>query len=503
MDPPTPETIARYVEAGVWQRRRIHQIIDARAADDPDREAAVDQGRRLTYSALVAASNSVARFLVDAGVGDGDRVAIQSPNRVELAITHLACSRVGATFVPLSHAWRRTELRHLLVTSRAVVAIVPDDRLGAIPELPHLRLVRTLDDLGDVLATPAEHVDLSSDPDLPRYVMVSSGTTSLPKLSLWSDNNLWYFGEIWSRAVALNFQDRVVGLAPAGTGAVGYVYGVLFPLLRGATSILLERWDPVAAIELLETQRATLAVAVPTQIVKLLEQPGIEWSNVARLRAVTNAGAPMPPAAAERLEVAWDCRIQTVYGATDGGVPLMTTIDDPAVKRRTSVGRPVPFTDLRVVAGELQWRGPTKSFGYLNDPARTEEAFTADGHYRSGDLAEADADGYYRIVGRAKDMIIRGGQNISPREVEEAVVSHPAISEVLAFGIPDEVYGERVGVAVTLRDGESLDLDALTGFLADREVARFKLPERLDVLAELPKTASGKLSRAEVLKRIG
>jgi acyl-CoA synthetase (AMP-forming)/AMP-acid ligase II len=503
MDPPTPETIARHVESGVWQRRRIHAIVDDRAGDDPDREAAVDQTRRLTYAELVAASNSVARFLLDAGVRDGDCVAIQSPNRVELAVVHLACSRVGATFVPLSHAWRRTELRHLLGVSRAVVAIVPGDMLGAVPELPHLRLVHTLDDLGDVLATPADHVDDSSDPNLPRYVMVSSGTTSLPKLSLWSDNNLWYFGEVWSRAVALSFKDRVVGLAPAGTGAVGYVYGVLFPLLRGATSILLERWDAVEAIGLLERERATLATAVPTQIVKLLEQPGLEWADVARLRAVTNAGAPMPPAAAERLEVAWGCRIQTVYGATDGGVPLMTTIDDPAAKRRTSVGRPLPFTDLRIVDGELQWRGPTKSFGYLNDPARTAEAFTADGHYRSGDLAEADGDGYFRIVGRAKDMIIRGGQNISPREVEEAVGSHPAISEVLAVGVPDEVYGERVCVAVTLRDGAQLDLGGLTDFLAGLEVARFKVPERLEVLSELPKTASGKLSRAEVLKRIG
>lgn len=181
----------------------------------------------------------------------------------------------------------------------------------------------------------------------------------------------------------------------------------------------------------------------------------------------------------------------------------MTTIDDPAEKRRTTVGRPLPHTDLRLESGELLWRGPTKSFGYLNDAARTAEAFTDDGHYRSGDLAEADADGYYRIAGRAKDMIIRGGQNISPREVEEAAGSHPAVSEVVAVGVPDAVYGERVCVAVTLRDGAQLDLEDLTGFLAGRDVAKFKLPERLVVLPELPKTASGKLSKAEVRRLIG
>jgi acyl-CoA synthetase (AMP-forming)/AMP-acid ligase II len=452
---------------------------------------------------------------------------VQSGNRVELAVGHLACGLAAATFVPLSDAWRESELRHILAVSDAVVAIVPESRpdhdfLAALDglraSLPGLRLVACADGRGDfdlraVLAGAAGDMGVPGDPDLPRYVMVSSGTTSVPKLSLWTDNNLFAFGEVWARSVALSFKDRVVGLAPAGTGAIGYVYGVLFPLLSGATCVLLERWDPAAALSLMAREHASVVAAVPTQLVKLLSERGLAGIDLPALRVVTNAGAPMPPEVAARLERLWDCRIQTVYGATDGGVPLMTDIADPAQARRHTVGRLLPLSEVRLVdrdlrdvelgqPGEILWRGPTKTFGYLNDPARTAEMFTEDGYYRSGDLAQADGDGYFRIVGRVKDMIIRGGQNISPREVEEAVLGHPAVSEVVAVGLPDPVYGERVCVAVTLRDGQALELAELNTHLRTRRMASFKLPERLEIFDELPKTVTGKVSKDAVRERV-
>ena len=339
--------------------------------------------------------------------------------------------------------------------------------------------------------------------------MVSSGTTSVPKLSLWTDNNLFAFAQMWAGAVALSLEDRIVGLAPAGTGAIGYVFGVLFPLLAGATSVLLERWDPAAALELLVRERATLAAAVPTQLVKLLDESELAATALPDLRVMVNAGAPLAPDVAARLEATCDCRIQTVYGATDGGVPLMTRINDGASARRSTVGRVTPLTDVRLVdtamrdvqpgePGEILWRGPTKTFGYLNDPARTAEMFTEEGYYRSGDLAQPDGNGHLRIVGRAKDMIIRGGQNISPREIEEAVLGHPAVSEAVAVGVPDPVYGERVCVAVTACDGLTLDLTALNEYLVTRRMATFKLLERVEVFAELPKTVTGKVSKEAV-----
>ena len=419
-------------------------------------------------------------------------------------------------------------MTHILAVSRAVVALVPAaldyDYLGAVraarAELPALAMAASADGIGDFDLSsilggrgPEPLAPAPADPNLPRYVMVSSGSTSLPKLSLWTDNNLWAFSQAVARAVALSFKDRVLGLAPAGTGAIGYVYGVLFPLLRGATSILLERWSPEAAIELMRSEQPTVLAAVPTQLVKLMQEPAAEWLPCRELRSVTNAGAPMPPDVAARLEELWGCRIQTTYGATDGGVPLMTAIDDPATVRRTTVGRILPEADVRVVngllrdvadgqPGEIVWRSPTKTYGYLNDPERTEEMFWGEGYYRSGDLAQSDADGNYRIVGRAKDMIIRGGQNISPLELEEAIGAHPAVGEVAVVGVADEVYGERVCVVASVRQGQSLELDDLTRFLSDRRIATFKLPERLELFDELPKTATGKTSKEEIRRMV-
>jgi acyl-coenzyme A synthetase/AMP-(fatty) acid ligase len=524
----TSELTTRYVRAGLWQHRTIAEILWAIAAEDPDREAACDQTRRLTYAELVLESARLAGFLRDAGVTQGDAVAIQSGNRVELAIAHLACSACGATFVPLSDAWRETEMRHLLAASDAIVVIVPPSVSGfdfldvvqeARPGLPALRLVASADGRGDfdlpaVLNGDSDAVDpLPGDPNLPRYVMVSSGSTSVPKLSLWSDNNLWAFGQAWAGAVALSFRDRVVGLAPAGTGAIGYVFGVLFPLLRGACSILLEDWDPGAAIRLMHDEQPSVLAAVPTQLVKLMQEPGAEWLSVGGLRVVINAGAPMPPDVAARVEEAWGCRIQTVYGATDGGTPVMTRIHQPAAVRRSTVGTALALTDIRLVdsemrdvedgqAGEIVWRGPTKSHGYLNDPQRTEEVFWGDGFYRSGDLAIRDGCGVYRVVGRAKDMIIRGGQNISPLELEDAISRHPAIAEVAVVGVSDPVFGERVCAVVCLRAGHSTGLPELVSFLAERRIAKFKLPERLEVFAGLPKTATGKTSKEEIRRLV-
>jgi non-ribosomal peptide synthetase component E (peptide arylation enzyme) len=361
----------------------------------------------------------------------------------------------------------------------------------------------------DVLGKSCARVAVNTDANAARYVMVTSGTTSLPKMSLWTDNNLWYFGKTWTEAVAMSFKDRAVGLAPAGTGSVGYVYAVLFPVLKGATSIIQEIWSPSAALVLLKRERATHVTAVPTQLVKMLRELGAASIDLPSLRAVTSGGATMPPEFAKRLEETWNCRIQTVYGSTDGGVALMTRLEDPKEMRHVTVGRALPLTDVKVIAengqsvnagdtGEIVWRGPSKTFGYLNEAERTQEAFAVGGYFRSGDLGTMDSDGYVRIVGRAKDIIIRGGQNISPRELEEAIGLHPSVAESAVVGLPDTVYGERICAVVALRAGAALDLAQLVAFLTRSGIARFKLPERLEIVGSLPTNAAGKVSKADV-----
>ncbi|MEO6471694.1 MAG: fatty acid--CoA ligase family protein, partial [Aeromicrobium sp.] len=286
-------------------------------------------------------------------------------------------------------------------------------------------------------------------------------------------------------------------------------FPVLGPLLAGASSVLLEHWDADDALALLESEKATLATAVPTQVVKLLQDPRIGDRDFTSLRAFTNAGAAMPPEAAQTMEDVFGCVGHVCYGATDGGVPTMTAITDPPEKRHLTVGKIDADSEVRLVdtlgkdvapgqSGEIMWRGPTKTFGYFNEDHHTEAAFVDDGWYKSGDLGGIDEEGYLRIVGRSKDLIIRGGQNISPQELELLLYKHPAIAEVSVIGVPDPVYGERTCACVVLKRGEQLTLQDLTDFLRSLEVATFKLPERLEIFEDLPKSAGGKITKVEI-----
>jgi acyl-CoA synthetase (AMP-forming)/AMP-acid ligase II len=522
--PVTPALAEHYYATGAWQHRALHEIVDEIAERRPDALAVADQHDRLTYAELVARSHALARWLLEQDLPPGSAVVLQSANRVAIPVTHLACNRADLIFVPLSNAWRRSELEHLLGVSAAAVAIVPApykgfDFLATVaelrPQLPSLRAVGALDSAGgdfdfdEVCRRDVEPVRRPRDPNDPRFVMVTSGTTATPRMSLWTDNNLYFFMKHFRARVELSEQDIAVGLAPANTGATGYVFPVLGPMLSGASSVLLEDWEPAAALDLLEKEQATMATAIPTQVVKMLQDDSVRSRDFAPMRVFTNAGAPTPPETARELEEVFGCALHVCYGATDGGVPAMTTISDPPGKRHTSVGLPLPDTDLRLVdpalqdvpagePGELLWRSPTKTYGYFNEPERTEAMFIEDGWYRSGDVGRIDADGYLHIVGRVKDIIIRGGQNISPRELEDLIAGHPAVSEVAVIGVPDKVYGERACACVVTRAGRPLTLADLVAYLQEREVATFKLPERLELFDELPKSAGAKLNKVDL-----
>jgi acyl-CoA synthetase (AMP-forming)/AMP-acid ligase II len=518
----TAEKIQAEYAAGVWQPRALYEVIDEVAARRPDAPAIADQHERLSYAELVRRSQVLAEWLLGLGLSPGAAVAVQSPNRNALAITHLACDRADLLYVPLSSAWRHTEIAHLLATSKAQVLIVPQpgtefDHVQMVQELrdrlPALERLGTLDgkapgadfDFDEVSTRGDGRVEIERDPNVPRYVMVTSGTTDLPRASLWTDNNLWCFMQLFIDSMELTEDDVCVGLCPANTGATGYVYAVLAPLLVGASSILLEEWNPRAALDLIEAEHATTATAVPTQVLKMLQDESLAGRDFSSLRVFTNAGAAMPPSAARAMEEAFGCVSQVCYGATDGGVPAVTHVRD-GEKRFTTVGRVSPIGRVRLVdadgndvppgeAGELWWLSPTKSFGYLNEPERDAAAFAEGGWYRSGDLARVDDEGYLSIVGRSKDLIIRGGQNISPQELENLLAQHPAIAEVSVIGIPDVVYGERTCACVVPVAGQTVTLDDVVAFLLERRVAKFKLPERLELFAELPRSAGGKVTK--------
>ena len=520
----TLELIEHYTKAGAWQERPLYASFDEVAARFPDKIAVADQHDELTYAELRRRSENLAAWLLSQSLEPGAPVGIQCGNRVALAVMHLACDRADLLFVPLSVGWRKAEMAHLLSVSKTTVLVVSGPVKGfdfvamveeLRPTLPHLRLVGGMDgaaaefDFDAVCLQDRTFAAPDRDPNAPRYIMVTSGTTGLPHMALWSDNNLWYFMCEHIDAVRLGPADVAVGIAPASTGATGYVFAVLGPILVGATSVLLEEWTPRNALDLFESSGATHVTAIPTQVLKLLADPTLTDRDVRAIRTFTNAGAAMPPEAAAEMERVFGCLAHVCFGATDGGVPTMLRWDDPRDKRLATVGRVVAHSELRLVdldlndvpvnePGEMLWRGATKSFGYLNEPERTAAAFVGEGWYRSGDIGSIDADGYLSVVGRVKDLIIRGGQNISPRELEDYIVAQPEVADVSVIGVPDPVLGERVCACVEFRPGASLTLPELTARMRAEGMATFKLPERLEVFDDLPKRPGGKVTKVEL-----
>lgn len=514
-------------DLGVWGDQTIAEVVDAVAERDGTRAAIRDGSIDWTYAQLCDFSKRLARILLDMGVRPEDAVAAQLPSCALLPATHLACNRIGALFLPMSPNWREREVAGLLSSVEAPVLLAVDhDRDFDLKEmharlrgeLPHLReIVYARTDGPESLeartaaAAPlstAESEKLMPGADDPGHVMVSSGTTGIPKASVWSSNDALALARHTVSALELTQDDIVAGLAPASLGSTGYVFPVLAPLTVGAQSVLLESWSPAAALELIVTRRCTAATAVPTQMVMLLDLD-LEAHDLSAFQRFNNAGAPLSPTAAEQVEARFGCRVQTVYGSTDGGVPVMTRISDPEIQRRTSVGRVCAGQELELraadgtpaadgVPGEICWRGATKSYGYFNQPDYDAAAFDADGWFCSGDLGLIDADGYLRIVGRTKDMILRGGVNIFPSDIESVLQECPGLTQVAIVGVPDERLGERICVVAVPGSGAGTSLEDVCTFLTERGLARYKHPEFLVEMDKFPVNAGAKLDREAI-----
>jgi non-ribosomal peptide synthetase component E (peptide arylation enzyme) len=337
--------------------------------------------------------------------------------------------------------------------------------------------------------------------------MCSSGTTGVPKASLWSANDMIAFlVHQTAPALELNSDDVAGAIAPAGQGSTGYIFPILMPLLVGATSAMLEDWKPQPALDLIVRERCTYATAIPTQLVMLLDLD-LEAVDLSAFTRFNNAGAPLPPLVAEEIERRMGCRVQNVYGTTDGGVPTMTTVADPDWARWNTVGRVCDGEEIELRApdgtvvapgesGEVFWRGANKTWGYLNQPDYDDANWDGKGWYRSGDLGSFE-DGYLRIVGRAKDMILRGGMNIFPFEVETVLIKHPAVAAVAIIPVPDDRLGERA-CAVVVPAGEPPMLNDLANFLDAQGLAKFKFPEQLVLVDELPTNPGGKVDKGQL-----
>jgi acyl-CoA synthetase (AMP-forming)/AMP-acid ligase II len=531
-------------EAGLWGDKLIVDHVDASARRKPDRPAIVDSRGTISYAELVRRSENLAAALLALGIAPGQTIAVRAPNWAELPIAHLASNRIGAIFLPLSTGFGEAEMLHLLDKSRArVLFSAADDefdvrnflrknrsRLSCLDHIVCLRAPAADDEMSfDALTSDDAWRGVKGDEylaqarshaDAPSHVMVSSGTTGLPKCSLFSDNNtivkvlLQYCGSV----ARVNSDDVAAAIAPAGTGSTGYNYPILAPLLVGATSVMLEHWRGAHAedaLRLIDTHGCTYAVVVPTQLSKLIAVPDLDRFDLSRLRLITNSGARLPPSVAEAAERSFNAIVQSVYGCSEAGAATMTSVTDPPDKRLHTAGRALLGQEVVVRGddgvtlgpheiGEICWRGANKSYGFLNDPEGTKLVWGEDGWLCSGDLGTLDEEGYLKIVGRKKDMIIRGGQNVNPRAIEEVLLRHPSVVDVAIVAVPDPVLGERVGAFVAPHSASAPpSLRELAEFVAREGLARWNQPEVLLIVEDFPRNAGGKIDKPRLIEMLG
>ncbi|HVW32347.1 MAG TPA: AMP-binding protein, partial [Acidimicrobiia bacterium] len=411
---------------------------------------------------------------------------------------HVAALRLGLVVVPANTAYREREIAHIVSDAEPAAAVVDDTgRAGWIRSAAPAAVVVSPEELAGRPAAgpgPAGTVPLDrARPEDPAIIGYTSGTTGVPKGAVLSHRNLLASSESVRVAWRWTADDRLVLALPL-FHIHGLGVGLHGTLLAGASAVLLPRFDPDAVLDAAAAHDATLFFGVPTMYARLAASPRL--AELGRLRLCVSGSAPLPPAVFDRLAEGSGQRVLERYGMTETGMNVSNPYEGE--RRPGTVGFPLPGVELRLAEdGEIQLRGPNVFTGYWRRPEATAAAFTGDGWFRTGDIGELDPDGYLRLVGRARDLIITGGLNVYPREVEDVLLEHPAVAEVAVAGVPDPEWGETVTAWVIPSAGRAADADELITFAADR-LARFKCPRRVVFVTELPRNALGKVLRHEL-----
>ena len=517
-----------------------------------DKEAVVvrHQDIRWSYRELGEAVDAFAAGLLALDLQPGDRVGIWSPNNIEWLITQFATAKAGLILVNINPAYRKAELSYTLtkVACKALILasefkssdyidmlndIAPGIQKSGngplnLAELPDLRSLIVIsdkpvagmirfDDIAAMAPVDAAGQLLSraqaSQPDDAINIQFTSGTTGLPKGATLTHFNVLNNGYFSGQAMALGSQDCLCIPVPL-YHCFGMVLGVLACVTHGASMVFpSEAFEPGAVLEAVSEEHCTALHGVPTMFIAVLEHPDFKTFDLSKLRTGIMAGAPCPIEIMRKVISEMNMGEVTIaYGMTETSpVSFQSATDDPLEKRVATVGRIHPHVQVKVVdeqgavvprgtSGELCTRGYSVMLGYWGDKEQTEESIDAAGWLHTGDLAVIDDEDYCDIVGRVKDMIIRGGENVYPREIEEYLFKHPKIQEVAVFGVPDERFGEAVVAWIKLREGESLDAEGIRNY-CNEQIAYYKVPKHIFIVDEFPMTVTGKIQKFIMRKK--
>ncbi|EEV0455882.1 medium-chain fatty-acid--CoA ligase [Escherichia coli] len=527
---------AAYRQQGLWGDASLADYWQQTARAMPDKIAVVDNhGASYTYSALDHAASCLANWMLAKGIESGDSIAFQLPGWCEFTVIYLACLKIGAVSVPLLPSWREAELVWVLNKCQAKMFFAPtlfkqtrpvDLILPLQNQLPQLQQIVGVDklapatsslSLSQIIAdnTPLTTAITTHGDEL-AAVLFTSGIEGLPKGVMLTHNNILASERAYCARLNLTWQDVFMMPAPLGH-ATGFLHGVTAPFLIGARSVLLDIFTPDACLALLEQQRCTCMLGATPFVYDLLNVLEKQPADLSALRFFLCGGTTIPKKVARECQQL-GIKLLSVYGSTESSPHAVVNLDDPLSRFMHTDGYAAAGVEIKVVddarktlppgcEGEEASRGPNVFMGYFDEPELTARALDEEGWYYSGDLCRMDEAGYIKITGRKKDIIVRGGENISSREVEDILLQHPKIHDACVVAMPDERLGERSCAYVVLKaPHHSLSLEEVVAFFSRKRVAKYKYPEHIVVIEKLPRTASGKIQkfllRKDIMRRL-
>ncbi|HIA3525609.1 TPA: medium-chain fatty-acid--CoA ligase [Escherichia coli] len=527
---------AAYRQQGLWGDASLADYWQQTARAMPDKIAVVDNhGASYTYSALDHAASCLANWMLAKGIESGDRIAFQLPGWCEFTVIYLACLKIGAVSVPLLPSWREAELVWVLNKCQAKMFFAPtlfkqtrpvDLILPLQNQLPQLQQIVGVDKLAPATSSLslsqiiADNTSLTTaittHGDELAAVLFTSGTEGLPKGVMLTHNNILASERAYCARLNLTWQDVFMMPAPLGH-ATGFLHGVTAPFLIGARSVLLDIFTPDACLALLEQQRCTCMLGATPFVYDLLNVLEKQPADLSALRFFLCGGTTIPKKVARECQQR-GIKLLSVYGSTESSPHAVVNLDDPLSRFMHTDGYAAAGVEIKVVddarktlppgcEGEEASRGPNVFMGYFDEPELTARALDEEGWYYSGDLCRMDEAGYIKITGRKKDIIVRGGENISSREVEDILLQHPKIHDACVVAMSDERLGERSCAYVVLKaPHHSLPLEEVVAFFSRKRVAKYKYPEHIVVIEKLPRTTSGKIQkfllRKDIMRRL-
>jgi cyclohexanecarboxylate-CoA ligase len=535
----TPELVEKYRAEGEWRDRVLGSYLAEAAEATPDRLAAVsidgqtgERTESISYTNMDAMVNRLAGGLSHLGVGLGDVVCVMLPNRLEFGALIYAIARLGAVYSGIPVSYGQKEATFIVQRTRAKVLVVPSgfrstnyiDMVREMhPETPELEHVAVVGEdvpeesgwisFGELATAEPLEQSPAVDPGSLVHIGFTSGTTGEPKGVMNThqtlDAVLWRWVEHMGEGVlgtpAVNLISSPVG------HHTGFLWGALLSAYVRGTAIYLERWDPKVAAEVIRREEVTLMFGAPTFLQDLMRLPELGPDTFPSLRMISIPGAPIPRELIPKARETLGCFICPAWGMTEWGIGISGSPRLPQERVEATDGVPIAGCEVRVMKtpdeqaqpeqeGELQIRGAGLFVGYHERPEYTEEEIV-DGWFKTGDQAMIHEDGYVSLLGRTKDIIIRGGENIPVYEVENTLYRHPAVVEAAVIGVPDERLGERACAVLVLEEDEALTLEDVTTFLLDQGISKHFLPERLELVDALPKTSTGKIRKVELRQR--